>query len=227
MINLGKEEFCREIERFAPNGQALSGMINLDIAVFGDNFTVTAALWKHPCDTELFREALDTAGVFYSDIKNNYRYPNKNWKTLSKRSGRKVCKTGYPVYGTVEELNQYKYLAIKLGNSEHWGDKYAYLLFRIDIELTKDNPVSGLDIHIKPTGNPGVEIWANEPIDTGGANQYRYVAGEPIFPTTKKWEYTELFGTNVSGKYFISPEYVVRFEPAVKLYAQNMDRLCL
>ena len=228
MIFLSGDELCREIERFAPDGLSSQGVINLDIAVFAEGFTIAAALWKESCSGELFREALNSTDVFSSDIKNNHRYPNKSWTTLSKRSGRRICRTGYPVYGTIEELNQYKYLAIKLGNSKYWGDQYKYILFQIDVELTKDNPISGLGMHIKLTkNNPGIEIHVAEPIDTGGAKQYRYVAGEPIFPTTKNMEYSILSGTDISGEYYIAPAHLIRYEPAIRLYAQNKKALYL
>ena len=132
------------------------------------------------------------------------------------------------MYGTIEELNQYKYLAIKLGNSKYWGDQYKYILFQIDVELTKDNPISGLGMHIKLTkNNPGIEIHVAEPINNGGAVMYRYVAGEPIFPTTKNMEYSILSGTDISGEYYIAPAHLSRYEPAIRLYAQNKKALYL
>ena len=106
-------------------------IISIDFGLFSDDF-LDPGKWD------------DVTDRFFLDTKLNHRYPNKNYVTLSKRTGRKVSKTGYPVVDTIEKLNSYRYLIMRFSI---W-DEVGGFLFPIKIELSEQKPIGNLSFQM-------------------------------------------------------------------------------
>lgn len=83
-----------------------------------------------------------------TDYKLNHRYPNKNYVTISKKSGRKLSKMGYPYF---LELGEHPMLlSVTLGvrifneQLQMSKDYKLSMVFPIQVNLTKEKPVSAL-----------------------------------------------------------------------------------
>ena len=78
----------------------------------------------------------------FNDYKINSRYPNKYYKTISRKYGRKVSKIGYPYVMKLNEQNPIL-LCLNIGIK----DKYITLIFPIHTKMTKDKPTCALKFH--------------------------------------------------------------------------------
>ena len=78
----------------------------------------------------------------FNDYKTNSRYPNKYYKTISRKYGRKVSKIGYPYVMKLNEQNPIL-LCLNIGVK----DKYITLIFPIHTKMTKDKPICALKFH--------------------------------------------------------------------------------
>ncbi|ELC8368311.1 hypothetical protein P5F43_14985 [Clostridium perfringens] len=78
----------------------------------------------------------------FNDYKINSRYPNKYYKTISRKYGRKVSKIGYPYVMKLNEQNPIL-LCLNIGVK----DKYITLIFPIHTKMTKDKPICALKFH--------------------------------------------------------------------------------
>lgn len=78
----------------------------------------------------------------FNDYKINSRYPNKCYKTISRKYGRKVSKLGYPY---VMKLNEQNPILLRLNIGIR--DNYITLVFPIYTEMTKDKPICALKFH--------------------------------------------------------------------------------
>lgn len=73
------------------------------------------------------------------DIKLNRRYPNKTYRTISRKYGRKLSKVGYPYMLKIEEpINETWLLAVKVGEKE--ADNYLEMMFPLEVNLSKEKP---------------------------------------------------------------------------------------
>ncbi|WP_195972417.1 hypothetical protein [Clostridium thermobutyricum] len=78
----------------------------------------------------------------FNDYKINNRYPNKYYKTISRKYGRKVSKIGYPYVMKLNEQNP-MLLCLNVGIK----DKYITLVLPIYTKMTKDKPICALKFH--------------------------------------------------------------------------------
>ncbi|PWX25726.1 hypothetical protein CYK95_12625 [Clostridium perfringens] len=78
----------------------------------------------------------------FDDYKINNRYPNKCYRTISRKYGSKVSKLGYPYVMKLNEQNPIL-LCLNVGIR----DKYITLVFPIHTEMTKDKPICTLKFH--------------------------------------------------------------------------------
>lgn len=76
----------------------------------------------------------------FPDFKLNNRYPNKLYKTLSKKSGRKISKLGYPFIMKLDEQSL-AILSIRVGVKDNCT---LNLVFPLNTSMTKENPISYL-----------------------------------------------------------------------------------
>lgn len=76
------------------------------------------------------------------DCKINHRYPNKSYQTISKKYGRKISKIGYPYIMKLKEQSP-MLLCLKVGINE----ECLTLVFPIQTNMTKDEPICGLSLH--------------------------------------------------------------------------------
>lgn len=73
------------------------------------------------------------------DIKLNRRYPNKTYRTITRKYGRKLSKVGYPYMLKIEEpINETWLLAVKVGEKE--TDNYLEMMFPLEVNLSKEKP---------------------------------------------------------------------------------------
>ncbi|WP_317312371.1 hypothetical protein [Clostridium thermobutyricum] len=78
----------------------------------------------------------------FNDYKINNRYPNRYYKTISRKYGRKVSKIGYPYVMKLNEQN-HMLLCLNIGIK----DKYITFVFPIYTKMTKDKPICALKFH--------------------------------------------------------------------------------
>lgn len=75
-----------------------------------------------------------------TDIKINRRYPNKTYRTITKKYGRKLSKVGYPymlkINNTIDET---WLLVVKVGEKE--TDNYLEMMFPVEVHLSKEKPI--------------------------------------------------------------------------------------
>lgn len=74
--------------------------------------------------------------------KHNHRYPNNGYVTISKKTGRRVSKLGYPEFVELDQ-EQIILLGIQVGIKEKTID----LVFPVNVTLTKEKPVCALTFH--------------------------------------------------------------------------------
>ncbi len=117
----------------------------------------------------------------FADTVLNHRYRNTNYVTLSKKSGRKMCATGYPVVAPIEELNRHKMLFIRYGVQ---GDAEMTMFIPISVNLTEKEPVGALEIHMLYWDGEQPEkfgvVCSTLCKDGEGIYRRRYVLGRPV-----------------------------------------------
>lgn len=81
----------------------------------------------------------------FEDIVFNHRYANHHYLTMSKKNGRRVSKSGYPINDTVSALNGKKYLLIDfgIGNSEK-----IHIVVPVTFLLSESAPAAGLSLYL-------------------------------------------------------------------------------
>lgn len=88
------------------------------------------------------------------DIKLNRRYPNKTYRTISRKYGRKLSKVGYPYMLKIEEkIDETILLAIRIGKKD--TKNYLDMIFPLEIHLSKEKPV----LEIKFLINENFDLW--------------------------------------------------------------------
>lgn len=74
-----------------------------------------------------------------TDIKLNRRYPNKTYRTITRKYGRKLSKVGCPYMLKIKEpINETWLLAVKVGEKE--TDNYLEMMFPLEVNLSKEKP---------------------------------------------------------------------------------------
>lgn len=75
-----------------------------------------------------------------TDIKLNKRYPNKDYRTISRKYGRKLSKIGYPYMLKLDEkIDEVMLLVVHVGEKE--TDNYLEMVFPLDVHLSKEKPI--------------------------------------------------------------------------------------
>ena len=88
------------------------------------------------------------------DIKLNRRYPNKTYRTISRKYGRKLSKVGYPYMLKIEEkIDETILLVIRIGEKD--TKNYLVMIFPLEVHLSKEKPV----LEIKFLINENYDLW--------------------------------------------------------------------
>ena len=88
------------------------------------------------------------------DIKLNRRYPNKTYRTISRKYGRKLSKVGYPYMLKIEEkIDETILLAVRIGEKN--TKNYLDMIFPLEIHLSKEKPVLEINFLI----NEDFDLW--------------------------------------------------------------------
>lgn len=162
-----QEKLYKEICRFAPYGELLSNcVLNVDMCFwFPPNLYKTLFF-----DFALLEKLEDLQNAFSKEDnlnsikKFNHRYPNKYTVTLSRKLGRKLCKTGFPVFDTKEAFAKYKYFVAKVIVETLDGKEITrFFIFKINIIFEHDNQISNFDIHFKSVSEESEEIFIGTP----------------------------------------------------------------
>lgn len=75
-----------------------------------------------------------------TDIKLNKRYPNKDYRTISRKYGRKLSKIGYPYMLKLDEkIDEVMLLVVHVGEKE--TDNYLEMVFPLEVHLSKEKPI--------------------------------------------------------------------------------------
>lgn len=75
-----------------------------------------------------------------TDIKLNKRYPNKDYRTISRKYGRKLSKIGYPYMLKFDEkIDEVMLLVVHVGEKE--TDNYLEMVFPLEVHLSKEKPI--------------------------------------------------------------------------------------
>lgn len=75
-----------------------------------------------------------------TDIKLNKRYSNKDYRTISRKYGRKLSKIGYPYMLKLDEkIDEIMLLVVHVGEKE--TDNYLEMVFPLDVHLSKEKPI--------------------------------------------------------------------------------------
>lgn len=145
IYNMNSDQILAEWDRIFPERKDNYGILNLDFSIWFPYRNQDAVTFKIGLINNSISDDEDTeddSKYLYNDTVLNHRYPNKGTLTLSKQSGRKICKTGYPICAPIEEINDYKMLIIQMGIRDEIGT----LAFPINVQLSKEAPIGGLDL---------------------------------------------------------------------------------
>jgi hypothetical protein len=75
-----------------------------------------------------------------TDIKLNKRYLNKDYRTISRKYGRKLSKIGYPYMLKFDEkIDEVMLLVVYVGEKE--TDNYLEMVFPLEVHLSKEKPI--------------------------------------------------------------------------------------
>lgn len=141
-----------------PDIKDADGILNIDIGIFFDYSNqgiVTLGFGLITDDIKKDEDTEDDVRYLFADTVLNHRYNHKGYITISRRSGKKVSKTGYPIAGPIEELNRYKMLMVMCGIK----DKTITVCFPINISLTKDDPIGGIELIIHDWELNSADKW--------------------------------------------------------------------
>lgn len=233
-----RDEYINEFKRCFPDFQDSHGIIHLDMAIlfpYRNSEAVTFGFGLVNDDVLTIEDA-EFDDYIYEDFTLNHRYPNKNYLTASRKNGRKICKTGYPIFGEIDELNRYRMLLLKMGI----GTEYLYFGFGLDFHITKENPVVSLKCRIhnfedtSDLSEFGIDFTSHKPdLDYEGGKGYRawqyyYQVGQNVFG--EEWfEETHAKERCINLQHFAGDENscAVAFAPKIKLYEQPKECMWL
>ena len=162
----------KEWERIFPLKKINDCILNIDIGIFFpySNSEIIICEFGLINDDILKDEDTEEYDMYlFKDVTYNHRYPNKKYVTLSKKNGRKICKTGYPICLPAHKLNEHKMLILKFGTKTY----NKTFCFPISVNITDDKPIGNLKILI----NVEYECIGFYFI----TNNLRYCLGKPIF----------------------------------------------
>lgn len=109
-------------------------------------------------------------GKELDDCKLNHRYPNGLYTTISKKTGRRVSKIGYPYFVESEDFKKKMELQldIEFVRGENKVLDKTTLLLPIQLNLDVENPVCGLSLHYQFRKTDVVKIRSYQSCEDGG-----------------------------------------------------------
>lgn len=192
MIDMFTKDIVKEIKRFAPADNEHYGVVNLDVAVlfpFENQEMVKCnmgVISENIIKEEKVNDCqMDIKSLLFTDTCLNHRYANFGYLTLSKKQGRKVCKIGYPVIGSIKSLNNIKQIVLRVGTV---NGNALILRIPVSIKLTNEKSVCGLNIVVHGLDVPslfGIELTSEESImdEVGvyGGVAHHYYIGDSFY----------------------------------------------
>lgn len=179
----------------------------------------------HYANNIVFKISLGSVNL--PDQKLNHRYPNKAYRTISRKYGRKVSKIGYPYffplkencYGDCEDVTWL--LNVEFGickEGETDTKETIKAVFPVKLSLAKDKPVCGLSLRLHLT-DKDVDFdfethYYNE--ETGGWDGTFYTTA----PKTDDAVPLEIAAHDKDS-------FTVLFSTVLEPYAQKPDKLML
>lgn len=192
MIDMFTKDIVNEIKRFASADNEQYGVVNLDVAVlfpFKNQEMVKCNIGV--ISEDLLKEEqvnnceIDTKPLLFTDTCLNHRYENFGYLTLSRKQGRKVCKIGYPVIGSIKSLNNIRQIVLQVGTVN--GNALT-LRIPVSIKLTNEKSVCGLNIVVHGLDIPslfGIELTSEESVmdEVGvyGGVAHHYYIGDSFY----------------------------------------------
>lgn len=145
----------------------------------------------------------------------NHRYPNHGYTTISKKSGRKLSKIGYPYFLELD-VTHYILLVIEIGIR----GKTMKLIFPVEVTLSKDKPVCGLTFHFnfENTDNPEFIFYSYKKAEDAGWYQYTWSNKEEKEPSERDI---------IMGQPTSVGEYTLRYKDVITPFSQKLNELMM
>lgn len=145
----------------------------------------------------------------------NHRYPNHGYATISKKSGRKLSKIGYPYF---LELNMIHHilLTIEIGIQ----DQTMRLIFPVEVTLSQDKPVCGLTFHFnfKNSDNPEFTFYSYKKAEDTGWYQYTWSNKEEKEPNERDI---------IMEQPTFADEYTLIYKDVITPFSQKLNELMM
>ena len=153
-----EEKIFKELKRFNPSKRDTEGTVLVDLSVY-----FPFQDWKERTVEIAFIDPTEMepdtkmSSIFPNDVVFNHRYPNKNYYTLAKKQGRKICKVGYPFTAPIDEINKKTLFVLRVKGLMKNGED-MYFIAPIQFSLTKKKNICALEILVKYDKDFGVSI---------------------------------------------------------------------
>lgn len=134
------EQIINELKEEIDNGK---GCIVFDLACFYSYFDAECLIFDFEIEQNGETKKID-------DYKLNHRYPNKNYFTISKKTGKRVSKIGYPYFVDINKPLNFT-LKIIIGNRALEDPEMYQTMtfwFPVSVTLTKETPACTISFHI-------------------------------------------------------------------------------
>lgn len=220
-----------ELNRIFPDIKETDGIINLNICVLFPYTNVEVLTFGFGLVNDSVLEDVndDREKWIYKDFIMNHRYPNKEFLTVSQKVGKKVSGIGYSIVGDIKTLNTNRMLIMKIGI----GDKYMWLCFPLDFELTKVNPYISLECCIHHFENLdekkfGIDFKIPIPKEKYAASHIYYQLGTNKFGND--WVKEKVNERDFKNLYPIAEDretMLIGFGPAIKLNSFSKQNIWL
>lgn len=178
MIDI-KHELLKDARRIIPDMKETDGILNIDIGLlfnYSNQHIVSLGFGLLNDDILKKKATEDDSKYLFTDTKLNHRYNHKGYITLSRKIGKKISKTGYPIVAPINELNKYRSLIVCFGIKE----QIITAFFPITVCLDKYHPIGILNCIIHDWENKNFINKFGIDITSGNLSQ-RYVVGHPQF----------------------------------------------
>lgn len=225
MEDMFSEDILREEAKFKPDTTKTHGLLNIDISLLFPytNQDIVSLGFGLLTDAVLQDEdSSDSSKYLFKDTIINHRLPNKRYLTLTRKVGRVLSKTGYPIAAPLETLMSFKFLLVRFGIHE----KLNTVGFPIHIFLSEETPVGDLSLTIhdweknSTAGKFGLDFLTHTYDASNGLYLgTRYVVGQPQFGA-----YPDDIQLNLIAK---GDNGLFGFSPAIEIHGQPLEKFCL